>query len=185
MNQYIPEIYKNVIETLNSMIEKHKLDEITVESLVRSSIEIEDPVMELVTQLRRLNGKTYSIKLSNIKVNLKFALSAIFQLKTIVSERECWLVLAIIQMIVNLFAETVREVDEVSSIVLISVFRLDHGTEDRVCRYAREICPPSLKDKLTLDSIRESLKKLEELGCITCMDGMYIVLETVTSSMKK
>ena len=62
MNQFIPEIYKNVIETLNSMIEKHKLDEITVESLVRSSIEIEDPVMELVTQLRRLNGKTYSIK---------------------------------------------------------------------------------------------------------------------------
>ena len=55
---------------------------ITVESLVRSSIEIEEQSVQPVTAIWSFrNGKTYSTKASNIKVNLKFALSSVFSTK--------------------------------------------------------------------------------------------------------
>lgn len=45
----IPETYKEVTKNLEPVIEKYDLDKITVESLVRSSIEIEEQSVQAVT----------------------------------------------------------------------------------------------------------------------------------------
>ena len=115
MEKFIPETYKEVTKNLEPVIEKYDLDKITVESLVRSSIEIEEQSVQPVTAIWSFrNGKTYSTKASNIKVNLKFALSSVFRLKTTLGQRDFWLALAIIYLIVDLFTTATQEIDEIS-----------------------------------------------------------------------
>ena len=93
--------------------------------------------------------------------------------------------LAIIYLIVDLFTMATEEIDEISSVVLIAVYRLQHGDKERILEYINRICPENLKNDATLGHIEESLKKLESWGCISCEDGIYMVNETVTASMIK
>lgn len=186
MEKFIPETYKEVTNRLEPVIKKYDLDKITVESLVRSSIEIEEQSVQPATAVWSLkNGKTYSTKASNIKINLKFALSSVFRLKTTLGQKDFWLGLAIIYLIVDLFTMATEEIDEILSVVLIAVYRLQHGDKERILEYINRICPENLKNDATLGHIEESLKKLESWGCISCEDGIYMVNETVTASMIK
>lgn len=186
MERYIPEIYKTVVDKLEPVIGQYNLDKITVESLLRSSIEIEEQDIQPVTAVwKNKKGKTYSTKASNIKVNLKFALSSLFRLKTTLSEKDFWLVLAIIHLIVDLFTMATQEVDEFSSVVMIAVYRLQHGDMERLVTYIEEICPADLRAAISSENIEESLNKLESWGCISCLNGKYEVNESVTASMIK
>ena len=164
MEKFIPESYNTVINLLQPVIEKYDLDKITVESLVRSSIEIDEHEIQPVTTIwKSRKGTVYSTKPSNIKVNLKFALSSIFRLKTTLNQ----------------------EIDELSAVVLVSVYRLQNGNTERIKQYAKEICPSSLSDKLQSENIDDSLAKLESWGCISCEEGNYLVNEKVMASMIK
>lgn len=186
MERYIPEEYKTVICMLNPILEKYELDKITVESLVRSSIEVEEQQVNPVTFFwKSKQGKSYSTKASNIKVNLVFSLKSIFRVKNIISEKDVWLALTIIYMIVDLFTVATQEIDELSALVLIGVYRLQHGNIERLNNYIKEISPESMKEDITIQGIEESLIKLEGWGCIHCVEGEYIVNETVTASMIK
>lgn len=184
MEKYIPETYKLAINMLEPMIKKYDLDRITLESLVRSSIEIEEQDIQPVTAIwRNKKGQIYSTKASNIKVNLSFALSSLFRLKTSLNQKDFWLVLAIIHLIVDLFTMATKEVDEFSAVVLVGVYRLQHANIEKIMEYIKEICPKDLNSKVTIDSINEALKKLESWGCISVLNGEYIVNETVKASM--
>ena len=69
MEKFIPESYNTVINLLQPVIEKYDLDKITVESLVRSSIEIDEHEIQPVTAIwKSRKGTVYSTKPSNIKV---------------------------------------------------------------------------------------------------------------------
>ena len=186
MEKFIPESYNTVINLLQTVIEKYDLDKITVESLVRSSIEIDEHEIQPVTTIwKSRKGTVYSTKPSNIKVNLKFALSSIFRLKTTLNQEDIWLGLAIIHLIVDLFTSATQEIDELSAVVLVSVYRLQNGNTERIKQYAKEICPSSLSDKLQSENIDDSLAKLESWGCISCEEGNYLVNEKVMASMIK
>nr|WP_295300470.1 hypothetical protein [uncultured Blautia sp.] len=186
MEKFIPETYKEVTSRLEPVMEKYDLDKITVESLVRSSIEIEEQVAQPATAVwKSKSGKIYSTKGSNIKVNLKFALSSVFRLKTTLGQKDFWLGFAIIYLIVDLFTMATEEIDEISSVVLIAVYRLQHGDEKRLREYINHICPSNLEKDITQERIEESLKQLESWGCISCIDGIYTINEIVTASMVK
>lgn len=186
MEKFIPETYKEVTNRLEPVIEKYDLDRITVESLVRSSIEIEEQSIQPVTAVwKSKSGKVYSTKGSNIKINLKFALSSVFRLKTTLGQKDFWFGLAIIYLIVDLFTMATEEIDENSSVVLIAVYRLQQGDEERLLDYIDKICPENLKNNMTQECVEEALKKLESWGCISCIEGLYMVNETVTASMIK
>lgn len=186
MERYIPEEYKTVIDVLEPIIEEHDLDRIMVESLVRSCIEIEEQPIQPVTAIwKTRQGNIYSTKASNIKVNLKFALASVFRIKTIMYQEDIWFCLAIIHIIVDLFTTATQEIDEISSLVLIGIYRLQNGDYERINHYILEIAPANIKKDITRATIEEALKKLEGWGCIRCVDGKYLVNETVTSSMIK
>lgn len=186
MERYIPEEYKNVIDMLEPIIEEHDLDKITVESLVRSCIDVEEQTIQPVTVLwKTKQGKTYSTKASNIKVNLKFALASLFRVKTIINQKDVWFGMAIIYMIVDLFTNATKEIDEISALVLIGVYRLQHGDIERINRYILEISPDNMKEHISGTAVEAALKKLEGWGCICCEGGKYVVRETVTASMIK
>lgn len=181
-----PEEYKTVIDMLEPMISEKELDKITVESLVRSCIEVEEQPIQPVTALwKTKQGKSYSTKASNIKVNLKFALASVFRVKTIMNQKDVWLGMAIIHMIVDLFTTATQEIDEISALILIGVYRLQHGDIERLNRYIMEISPENMKELITTHIIEESLGKLEGWGCICCVGGEYVVNEIVTASMIK
>ena len=88
-------------------------------------------------------------------------------------------------MIVDLFTSATKEIDELSAVVLVSVYRLQSGNNERIKQYAKEICPAPLSDKLQFENVDESLQKLESWGCISCEDGNYMVNEKVMTSMIK
>lgn len=186
MEKYIPKNYKIAIDMLEPVINKYKLDKIAVESLVRSSIEIEDQEIQPVTAIwRSTNGKVYSTKPSNIKVNLKFALDLAFRLKTTFTQKDIWFGIAIIDIIVALFTSATKEIDEFSSIVLLSVYRRQHRNIEEIIEYVEKICSKNSKNDISKEIIKESLEKLESWGCIRCIDGLYEISETVTASMIK
>ena len=166
MEKFIPETYKEVTKNLEPVIEKYDLDKITVESLVRSSIEIEEQSVQPVTAIWSFrNGKTYSTKASNIKVKFKIcAFISISTKKRRWGRRDFWLALAIIYLIVDLFTTATQEIDEISSVVLIAVYRLQHGDEKRILEYINEICPENLKKDIMPEHIERIIRKIRELG---------------------
>jgi len=185
MNNYVPEEYENIIEKLHPIINEHGLDEITIAGLVRGSVEVEQQPIQPASRIwTTKSGQTYTVKPSNIKVNLEFALKNTFRLKTIFSQKDVWLVFAIIYMIVDLFTEAVELIDETSALVLLAVYRRQNGSLQEVFEYAKKIKP--LDSKLNIDEqvCYEALERLQELRCIILQeDGKYILRESVDSSL--
>ena len=182
----IPEEYIEINNMLEPVIKEYNLDEISVKSLVRSCIEIEEqPIQPATVVWKSKDGNSYSTKPSNIKVNLKFALSTVFRLKTVINQKDIWLILAILHLVVDLFTCSTTKIDELSGLTLLSVYRLQHADEERLFRYAKEICPKGKEEILQKADFNLSLARLEEWGCIKMEQGEYILNETVTSSMVK
>lgn len=183
MNKYIPEEYAEIIDMLDPVIQKYKLDKISIESLVRSSISIEErPIQPVTLVWKSKDGNCYSIKPSNIKVNLRFALSTAFRIKTVITQEDLWLALAIVHLAVDLFTSATIKVDELSGLALLSVYRLQRADENRIFEYAKEICPKEKLDIVKENDFKMALTRLEEWGCVKMDQGNYILNEIVTSS---
>lgn len=184
MDKYIPKGYKEIIDMLEPIIDEYDLDKISVESLVRSSIEVEEQPVQPVTMLwKSKDGNIYSAKPSNIKMNLRFALSTAFRMKTVISQKDLWLALAIVHLVVDLFAGTVKKIDEISGLILLAVYRLQSADEKRIFEYAKEICPEEKLGIINETSVKIALDHLEEWGCIKLEQGRYVLNETVSGSM--
>lgn len=181
----IPEEYNIIEQKLKPIIEKYKLDEVSVNSLVRSSIAIEErnaPRASVIWETR--DGKIYSTKPNNLKINLKFALSTIFRLKTTSSQKDIWLVLAILHIVVDLLTSCTKEITEFSGLVLISIYRLQHADKEHITQYMREICPDKEKE-LEESDLESALQDLEEWGCIRLENGEYFLNEVVTAPVTR
>lgn len=184
MNNYIPEEYDKIIGDLKPIIDKYNLDQVMVSGLVRGIIEVEQqPVLPVSRVWKSKNGNSYTVKPSNIKVNLVFALGNAFRLKTIFSQKDVWLILAIIYLIADLYTNATEKVDEISSIVLLAVYRMQKGDAERILNYAKEIQPKDSGALLEAKSCVEALNNLEELRCIELVDGEYRVCESIDSSL--
>lgn len=181
---YFPQEYVDIIEELQKIMIPYNLDDTTLSSLVRASIEIEQQLPEPASRLFKLqNGKKYSVKPSNIKVNLKYALDLAFRFKTIFELHDIWLALAIISLIVNLFTNAIKEIDEISSIVILAIYRMQKGSEAEIFEQAKVIQPKSSSVILDMKSIQKSLSQLEDFKCIQLIDGKYSIIESVSSSL--
>lgn len=186
MDMCIPEEYTEIVDILEPVIKKYDLDEISVKSLVRSSIEIEEQPIQPATLIwKSKDGNSYSVKPSNIKVNLKFALSTVFRLKTIITQKDIWFVLAILHLVVDLFIDPKVKIDELAGVALISVYRLQRANKERLFLYAKDVCPSKKKEILKENDFELALARLEEWGCVKMVQGEYVLSETVTSSMVK
>lgn len=175
MDKYIPEEYNKVIQMLKPVIEKYDLDSITVESLVRTSLVIEsgEYTAALVCWKDR-EGQVYSTKPSNIKVNLNFALSTAFRLKAAIYAKDIWLSLSILYLVVGLFTDATKKVDEISSLVLLSVYRLEEAEAEHIFEYSSKINPDDSGIQLTKETCIKALNNLEDLKCIKLENGNIV-----------
>ena len=183
MNSYIPEEYTRAIESLEPIIEKYGLDYVTISSIVRGCLDIEEQIIPPASKIwTSKDGNVYSIKPSNIKVNLSFALGNAFRLKRVFTQEDIWLVLAIIHLIVDIFTSATKKVDEISALVLLAIFRLQSAEKERIYEYAKKIVPEHSVIELTEEQFSNALDNLEELKCIHLKDGKYSICETIDSS---
>lgn len=184
MDNYIPEEYVEIIKSLSCIIEKYHLDEVTISGLVRGGVEVEQQLIQPVARVwRSKDGNMYTTKPSNIKVNLRFALDNAFRLKTTFLQKDIWLVLALIYMIVNLYTNATKKVDEISALILLSIYRVQKGDSVRIFEYAKKILPIESEIILTEENYQRALINLEELKCIELVDGEYQICESVDSSL--
>lgn len=184
MNDYIPEEYSEAIKSLEPIIEKYELDPIMVSSIVRGTVEKEEePIQPASKVWKSKDGNVYTVKPANIKINLSFALANAFRLKTVFSQKDIWLVLAIIHLIVDMFTSAVKKVDEPSALILLAIFRLQAAEKEEISEYALKILPSDSKIIITDKVVQDALDNLEELKCINLEDGKYSVIETIASSL--
>lgn len=184
MNDYIPEEYSKAIKSLEPIVKKYDLDPVMVASIVRGSIEKEDqPIQPASRVWKSKDGNVYTVKPENIKVNLSFALTNAFRLKTIFSQKDIWLVLAIIHLIVDMFTSAVKRVDEMSSLILLAIFRLQEAEKVEIKEYTLKILPKDSSIIITDEMVQNALDNLEELKCIKLDDGKYSIIETIGSSL--
>ncbi len=185
MDNYLPEEYVMIIEGLQPIIDEHGLDKVTISGLVRGSIEIQQQPVQAVNRVwKSKTGEVFTIKPSNIKVNLGFALGNTFRLKTLFNQKDIWLVFAIIHMVVNLFTDAVKRVDETSALVLLAVYRLQNGNLEKILDYTKRINPENSNILMDEKTCFKALENLQELKCIELKEnGEYILRESVDSSL--
>lgn len=179
----IPEEYNKVIEQLQPVIEAFNLDRVSVESLVRSSIEIEEqPIPPASVIWRDRKGIMHTTKPSNIKVNLRFALETVLDLRPVICKEDIWMVLAILNVVMGLFSKITEDIDDFSGLVLVAVYRLRHAETENIRNYVREIDPDKNR-KISDEIFMETLTKLEKLGCIRLENGQFALNETINWSV--
>lgn len=180
MSSYIAPEYETVEEMLKPFIKEHALDEITVNSLIRGSMEILDSELPMASVAVINVGdlcSAASIKPKNIKINLKFALNSIFSFKTICGTQDLWLVLSIVKTIVFLVQDMTIQLSMHESIVLFALYRLQSATSREIIAYLSKL--KEIDCNVDTQSVNDALNNLEKIGTIMMEDGKYCICETI------
>lgn len=182
MAGYIAPEYEEIEKNLIPFTEEHDLDSITVSSLMRGSIEVLEPEIPTASvAVIDANNLTsgISVKLKNIKVNLKFALNSIFSFKSVCDVEGRWLILAILKTIVFLLKEMKVEFGEKEAIVLFCIYRLQSATSEEIIEYAQKLRENEKEVDIQIEDVNDALKNLERIGTIKLEYGKYILCETI------
>lgn len=188
MTEFIQEPYNSIMEIMQPIIQEHNLDEITMESIVRSCVEVEEKEIQRAKYIRPgLKGEIYSTKLPNIKINLEFIFSTLNASKAVVKEKSMWMGVAVIYLVYYLFKQSTVKIEnsEIMSLVLFALYRLRRANVKETEEYVKQIAPDNMKKKVTIEVIEKSLCKLEELKCISLIEGKYILIEKISPMMFK
>lgn len=185
MAGYIAPEYEEIEQSLIPFLKEHDIDLITVSSLIRGSIEVLEPEIPTAS-VAAINGNDLtsgiSLKLKNIKVNLKFALNSIFSFKSVCSSEGIWLILAILKAIVSLLGEIKVDLDAKEAIVLFCIYRLQSATPGEIIEYAEKLRENGKETDIQIEDVNEALEKLERIRTIKLENGKYLLCEKVLVS---
>ncbi len=182
MAGYIAPEYEEIEKSLIPFSEEHALDSITVSSLIRGSIEVLEPEIPTasVAVIDANNmSSARSVKLKNIKVNLKFALNSIFSFKSVCNADGIWLVLTILKTITFLLEEMKIELSVKEATVLFCIYRLQSATLEEIIEYAEKLKGNDKKNDIQINDVNDALKILESIGTIKLENGKYFLCETI------
>ena len=167
MAGYIAPEYEEIEKSLIPFTEEHDLDPVTVSSLIRGSIEVLEPEIPTasvaVIDADNLTSGI-SVKLKNIKVNLKFALNSIFSFKSVCDAEGMWLILAILKTIVFFVEEMKVELGEKEAVVLFCIYRLRAATSGEIIEYAEKLRKNGKEVDIQIEGVNDALKNLELLN---------------------
>lgn len=184
MSYYLEPEYVIIERSLEPFIQEHNLDEVTVKSLIRGCVEIVEPELPSVSYvvLNENNiESTKSIKVKNIKFNLKFALNSIFSFKSICGLEDIWLVLAILRAILLLVEDMKIVLEKKEAIVLFCIYRLRFATVQEIKEYhdSDNFSNSVGDEEMSIKEIQEAIKNLQKIGTVDIKDGKYYIGETI------
>lgn len=178
IESYLEDIIKEYV--VNNNID-NQIDNITAISLLRSSIELENPELPkssvIIKDLRNPNV-LHSVKLKNIKFNLSFALDMVLGIDALRNENsKTSIILMVIKFIHDIFSEADIKIKKEKAKILIAIYKLDYNeagvTIDKLLRFLNE------NHHYQMDFIEKELKELEDIKCITCVNGRYHLIESI------
>lgn len=158
------------------------LDTITVNSLIRGSIEVleeEIPKASIVTIDENNPTTGVSIKARNIKVNFKFAINSIFSFKPVCDSKEIWLILTILKAMLFLLDEMKINLDANDALIVFCLYRLQKSTPEKIVEYAKNLKENGITTDMQIVDVQDALKKLEKIGTVKLEDGDYVLCETI------
>ncbi len=182
MANYIAPEYEEIEKSLTSFSIEHNLDSVTLSSMIRGSIEVLEPEIPtasvaIIDADNLASG--ISVKLKNIKVNIKFALNSIFSFKSVCDAEGKWLTLAILKTIVFLLEEMKVKLGSKEATVLFCIYRLQSATPEQINAYAKKVKESTEDTDIKIDDVNEALRTLEKIGTIKLENGKYSLCETI------
>ena len=182
MESYIAPEYREIEDFLMPFVEEHELDSITVNSMIRGSIEILEPdipVASVVMMKENDLTSAVSVKPKNIKISLGFALDSIFSFKSVCDSEGIFLILTLLKTILFLMGKMWITLKSDQAIVVFIIYRLKSATPQDIIRYTKKLKNEVKEVDIAIENIDEVLDSLEEMSVIKMEDGKYILCETI------
>ncbi len=175
--------YEDLQDALSDVIKENNLDIVSVHSLLMSSFDFLEPELQsasvAIINFEELN-KSKSIHPSNIQVNMKVALDAIFAVKSIFSAEDFSLVLLVLKAILTLINCSTVQINKEEAIVLFSVYRLKNSNVDGIYDYIKRLKEENENiSVINREAIEQSLRSLEKIKAIELVDGLYSVRDII------
>ncbi len=182
LKSYIAPEYKEIEQALESFLQEQNLDIVTVRSLLRGSMEVFETELPKA-MLVYINGsdlsKGASCKVKNIKVNFKFAIESIVNVKQICSEKELGLILTLLKALVFLIDRATIRLGNSEALVVFCLYRLQQATPEEIAEYAKKLKESNKKADMTFAEVETALGKLEEINTVELQNGKYVLCETI------
>lgn len=182
MANYIVPEYEEIERNLVPFSKEHNLDSVTLSSMIRGSIEVlesEIPTASVAIIDADNFNSSISVKVKNLKVNIKFALNSIFSFKSVCDAEGKWLTLAILKTIVFLLEDMKVKLSPKEAIVLFCIYRLQSATPEEIRAYANRVKENNKDADIKFDDVNEALGILEKIGTIKLENGKYYLCETI------
>ncbi|MFI3170175.1 MAG: hypothetical protein R3Y06_09550 [Faecalibacterium sp.] len=190
---YIEEYIEQYIQNLREQMDQSEgddIDRVKALSLLRSSVEIENPELPKASVLivdQENSAKVYSVSLKNVHFNLSFSLDMLLGISAISEgeSRDIKTLLLVLKFISDCFNRSVMKLNLCSAFVLNILFQRE---KNRKISIEEDLIREFLENKsLGQDAeevkkkVREALNELQMLRCIQCVDGKYQICEKVFS----
>ncbi len=173
--------YDELIDLLSGFAREHDLDEVTVNSLFRSSVDFLEPELQTASVVILDSGKlddTKSVKASNVKVGIKFALGAIFAVKPALTAKGIWLILLVLKAIVTLVGDMSIDLSKEEAIIIFAIYRLQVADDNRIYDYITTNFSEEY-GCIPYDRFQKGLEQLVKIRTIKLVDGQYSLNEAV------
>ncbi len=182
MSSYIAPEYMAIENMLKPFVKEHELDMVTVNSLIRGSMELlepEPPTASVAILDSKDMSSAVSVKPSNIRINLKFAFNSIFSFKSLLDAEGIWLVLSLLKTIVFLISDMEVRLNENEAVVLFCLYRLRNAACEEMIDYIETVKSEKIHVEINTIGLKKALYQLEKIGTVKLEAGKYSMCETI------
>jgi hypothetical protein len=174
--------YDLLINDQRDFIKEHRIDEISVQSLFKATIDFveNEPEAASVVYISPDDfSKAKSTKISNVRINLKFAIDMIFAVNLVLTSDGMWLLLSLLKAIVFLYDSMTTKLEKDEAIVLFAIYRLQKADSSRIKEYLDSLATSNKSGDFKVANVDESLQKLKKINTIDTVDGMWYITELI------
>lgn len=169
-----------------SLAEENGLDIVSISSYLNSVVEYEGTEQERATIFRSIkenSSQLSSYKLSNIKIDVEFALKTLFRTTSFCNAKNRKLIVVLLQLILDIKNESEIIIGKDESWVVYALYMKGgngKGLElDILMEYMNKNKPEDIEKDITKDQLEKALDNLEKMKSIELKDGKCFLIETL------
>lgn len=169
-----------------NLAKENGLDVVTVSSYLNSVVEYEGTEQERATIFRSIkesSSQLSSYKLSNIKIDVGFALKMLFRTIETCSVKNRKLIAILLKLICDLKNESQIIIGKNESWAVYGLYMKGgngRGLEiENLMKYMNENKPEDINENIDIVDLEKALKKLERMKSVELKEGKYFLIETL------
>lgn len=181
---YVNEIIEAYLDTKEEM---KGLDSVTVKSLFRTCIESVNPELphsSVIVKGIKNPETSYSVKLTNIKLNFNFALDMILGVGGVFEGSKVMLVALVLDVLRTFFTDATVELNQEDTYLIYLIHKMDYKntgvSKEQIKEYIKgDIGLQEKKYFSKEEELNQSLERLEKIHSIMLDNECYHVTETI------